>query len=60
MAAPKRLPGSTSTSARIRAKEPCGNKRPCACCGTKFQPTVTRRALCRDCFKYGEIRKQPW
>ena len=25
-------------------------KRPCACCGRRFQPTVRRRLLCAGCF----------
>lgn len=28
-------------------------KRPCACCGNRFQPTVRRRMLCARCFNGG-------
>ena len=40
---------------RFRAGEPDPTraKRPCSCCGLRFQPTRTRRLLCARCFKTG-------
>lgn len=32
-------------------------EKPCASCGTPFQPTVKRRMLCALCFRGGDGRK---
>jgi len=40
--------GLTKDVAFLRAK-----KKPCACCGTLFRPTLKRRMLCVDCYRNG-------
>ncbi len=34
-------------------RSPRGERRPCANCGRRFQPTIKRRMLCANCFARG-------
>ncbi|MDE0718790.1 MAG: hypothetical protein OXH64_12725 [Rhodospirillaceae bacterium] len=47
---PLRLEPADPDSDQVGPKAP---KRPCARCGTMFQPTVKRRMLCLGCYKDG-------